>query len=266
MNQIDSHLTFRWLGTAGIELTYGNHTLLVDPFLTRPSLVKVLLNQPLQSDAELLKKHLKRAQWVLVSHAHYDHLMDVATILRLHDSTAFGSPNTCKILHCSGVPGPQVQVIQAGDQLDLGPFQIKVLPCWHTRTPVDLLIQGKLSQDLRPPLRPLDYKMDMDFSFQVQVGGCRLMIGNEPGEPLDFLYTTPFCPTDRLAQIIQQGLPKVIFLIHWENFTLPINQALVPLPIRSASCKRFQQRVHEISPQIEVKVLDILSTYSCSGD
>lgn len=258
-------LTFRWLGAAGIEFTYYDQILLVDPFLTRPSLAKVLLNRPLQPDEDLLKKHLPRAQWVLVSHPHYDHLMDVPAIQRLSSARVFGSPNTCSILQSFGVPDRQIEIIQTGDQIDPGPFHIEILPCWHTQTPIDSLINGKLSLNLHPPLRPLEYKMDVDFSFLIQAGDYRLMVGNEPVGAHDFLFTTPFCPTKRLAEIIRRGRPRVIFPIHWDNFFLPLSHTPAPLPIRSASWQRFQHRVHAISPQIEVKVLNVFATYACDA-
>jgi L-ascorbate metabolism protein UlaG (beta-lactamase superfamily) len=72
-------LAFRWLGTAGIELRAADQVLALDPFFTRPSLRQML--RPITPDPAVVASHLLRCNFVLVTHPHYDHLLDVPAVL-----------------------------------------------------------------------------------------------------------------------------------------------------------------------------------------
>ena len=58
-------LTFRWLGTAGIELTAADQVLALDPFFTRPSVRQMF--RPIIPDPALVASHLPRCNYVLVN-------------------------------------------------------------------------------------------------------------------------------------------------------------------------------------------------------
>lgn len=254
-------ITYRWLGAAGVELSCGDQTLLIDPFFTRPSLAKMLTNSRVQPDAALVKTYLQRADWILVSHSHYDHLLDVPNIMRQFGAAAVGSANTCQILRLSGLPEHQIRLIQAGSELEFGPFHIHVLPSWHIRTPIDFMIKGPLARNLRLPLRLADYKMDVDFSFLIQVGSWRILVGNEPVGPVDMVFTMPFCPPDRLAALLKRACPPLVCPIHWENFNRPLTQPLTPTPFRRNPLLSFHGRVQELSPISQVLLPVILEEY-----
>ncbi len=72
-------MVVRWLGVAGLEFTLGDHTLLIDPFLSRPPLRNVFMGR-VYSDIQLIKEKIKKADHILITHAHYDHLLDVPAI------------------------------------------------------------------------------------------------------------------------------------------------------------------------------------------
>ena len=79
-------LQFQFYGTAGGMLSLGNDGLLVDPFVSNPSISKLIFGKTLTSDGELIKRtitNLDLAKGIIVGHGHYDHLMDVPTIMGL---------------------------------------------------------------------------------------------------------------------------------------------------------------------------------------
>src|SRR5262249_10499549 len=79
-----------WLGTAGFAVQHDEHVLLLDPYLTRPSLSRCLV-APLQSDAALVRRLVPRADAIVLSHTHFDHALDTPEIARQTGARIFGS-------------------------------------------------------------------------------------------------------------------------------------------------------------------------------
>ena len=119
-NVMGNQLEFRWLGVAGFELRTPGATLLIDPFLTRPPLHKLFFGRT-RPDGELLRQYLPQADFILVSHAHYDHLLDVAEIAGYSGARVYGSANTCRIVEVCGLASAQVVRVRAGEVLSLTP-------------------------------------------------------------------------------------------------------------------------------------------------
>src|SRR5438093_13267831 len=75
-----------YLGVNGFQFETSGHVLLVDPYFTRVGLSSAALNQPIQSDANRVGEGLRhvrpRADALLVTHAHFDHLLDAPEIMR----------------------------------------------------------------------------------------------------------------------------------------------------------------------------------------
>ena len=125
---------FRWLGIAGIELRVGDQILAIDPTFTRIPFWRLWFGR-IHSNLKLVEENLPHCNAVLVTHAHYDHLMDVPDVVRTTGATAMGSPNTCRLLEVLGTPPDRVRVIGVDDRLDLGDFQVEVLQAQHMKTP-----------------------------------------------------------------------------------------------------------------------------------
>ena len=64
----DHSVFVRWLGVAGLEFTFGDHTLLIDPFLSRPPLRNVFMGR-VYPDLQLIKEKIKKADHILITHA-----------------------------------------------------------------------------------------------------------------------------------------------------------------------------------------------------
>ena len=90
-------LNIRWLGTAGFEISDDETTILVDPFVTRPT-VEDSFNpfKPMEIDTAVVDKYvlkpiqaskakpadgLKKIKAILISHTHDDHVLDAPYVL-----------------------------------------------------------------------------------------------------------------------------------------------------------------------------------------
>jgi L-ascorbate metabolism protein UlaG (beta-lactamase superfamily) len=108
--QAQSLVTLRYLGTAGWKISNGAVTVLVDPYVaringppppsgagspitgdTRP---KVGWDDIATSDTTPVDSRIPRADYVLVTHTHYDHVLDVPQIALKKHATVIGTEST----------------------------------------------------------------------------------------------------------------------------------------------------------------------------
>jgi L-ascorbate metabolism protein UlaG (beta-lactamase superfamily) len=266
-------LRFRWLGVAGVELACAGQVLLIDPFLTRFSLRSLL--RPLRSDGALLARHLPRADVILLSHPHWDHLFDVPALIAQTGSHAYGSHNSDLLLQAAGVPSEQSHRIAVGDRLALGPFRVTVLPAEHVtllgRTP----LRGELQAPISPPCRPWHYKMDEDFSFLIEAGGWRCLywsgVATGPAPSADLLFVQPFGDPERFAPLLRAVEPRWVVPVHWDDFLQPLTAPPRPSfepprrgwpPLRRVDLSRFTARLARLAPEAEVFVPRRLVPYA----
>ncbi len=267
-------LTFRWLGVAGIELISNEHTLLVDPFFTRPPFRKVLLGR-VNPDEELVSRHIQTGDLILITHSHYDHLMDVPVVARKTGATVMGSGNTCRLLEICGVPVEQLRQIQSGDQFSLNGFNVKVFPSQHIRLPI--YRPGQLKPKLRPPLRLVDYRMDESFSYLIHIDGLRVLLwsGNSANgaEKADILFTYFMGKPPFYRALLNKVQPSLVIPIHWDNLFRPLTRPLKPSwrPPRlgfpawfRARPEAFTRTLAHLSPSARVLVPEIFKTYDFS--
>lgn len=222
---MEQPVTFRWMGVASLAITCAGQTLAVDPFFTRPPFRQFLFGRP-APNAVLAAQYLPACDYVLVSHTHWDHVMDVPAVAAHTGAVAFGSPNTCRVLELAGLPAAQIRQVAAGDGLDLGPFQVAILEGRHGYAPF-LGRPGPLAPHLRLPLRLRDYRMDSYFGFLVEVGGYRLLIEPTGAAPADIMFLVPTLRGPaHYAHLLQQVHPAVVVLIHWDNLFVPLSQPI----------------------------------------
>jgi L-ascorbate metabolism protein UlaG (beta-lactamase superfamily) len=271
-----SGIGFRWLGVAGVELTFAGRTLVVDPFFTRPSFLRLWVGR-VRSDAALAQKYVPGADYLLVSHAHYDHLMDAPAVLEHTGASAYGSANACRLLALCGVAPHKINQIHPGDRLELEPFQVEVLPSEHLRLPMNPI--GKLSPNLRLPLRLRDYRMDEAFSFCYTVNGLRVLDWRgeltSPAAPADILLVPPFGDEAYYAELLEQVQPRLVFPNHWDDFfrplTRPIRPTLMPPsfripPTRRVNMDEFTRRIERLDNRVRVIIPEIFRQYDLNED
>lgn len=113
-----------WFGTATFRVRRPGLDLFFDGYLDRvPGLDPVGL-----SVAEVT-----RADFVFVSHAHFDHLYGVAPIARSTGATVVASPESARILRADGVPEEQLLMVTGGETVRCGAaVSVRVLPALHS--------------------------------------------------------------------------------------------------------------------------------------
>ncbi len=266
-----SRLTFRWLGVAGIELNTGEQILAIDPFLTRPPLRRLLFGRH-PSDRALAAQKIPRCDFILVSHAHFDHLLDVPSIVAQTGARVYGSPNTCRLLAAAGVPADKVNEIKPGDEFTAGDFRVTTMLARHMRVP--LFGPARLPARVAPPQGLRDYRMDMALCFLIEAGGYRILNwSNERTEravAADALFVAPFRERAYYEALLPAVQPRVLVPVHWDDFFRPLSQSIRPMlrpptwraPLGYIRLDEFGKMIAAIAPDCRVMMPEIFQTYA----
>ncbi len=257
-------LSFQWLGTASLVLKDGDQILAIDPFLTRPSIQSML--HPLASDCILVAKYLPECNYLLVTHAHYDHLLDAAEIMRQTGAAAYGSDNTCQLLAASGAPISHTTKVSVGDRLSLGRFHVEVIHGQHSSIPFGRLFNGPLRAAAKPPLYAWDYRMDMCLGLlHHRPGHPHIGLCSRP-QPADLWFLVAQEPQSYYRALLLGVQPQVLIPIHWDNFTRPLTKPLRRFhrPGR-LSLGQLELLVHQTVPDCQVLVPELSMEYAITG-
>jgi L-ascorbate metabolism protein UlaG (beta-lactamase superfamily) len=260
--------SFRWFGVSGIEIVSDGKVLLVDPYLTRIPLWKTFFGR-IKSDPEALQG-LSPYDCLLVTHSHFDHLMDAPSLEPVEGAKIAGSPNTRALLTALGVPSDRIQTVKPGDDLGCGNFKIKVFASEHA--PVPGYGPGRLPRLLKPPFKARGYRMDFGCSYHISAGGSSFLTdpGMDPSVDLqaDVLFTQPGRGKGYYEKLIGIVGPKVIVPIHWDNLfgrRAPKPYFSPPVfgwpPVRRINLVAFSESIRAISPSIKLIIPEAFRSY-----
>ncbi len=261
-----------WLGTAGFSIEHEGHIILIDPYLTRPSLWRCL-SGPLATDARLVSRLTPKADAIVAGHTHFDHVLDVPAIARATGATVYGSRSCAALCRASGVPEAQVVDVEARgrepSRAEVGPFELRFVPSVHSafllgRVPVP----GDISDCDQIPLRTERYRCGAVFGVDVRVRGRRIyhlgsadLVDGAPDPGVDLLLmcvagwttTERFCP-----RVISSLRPGAVLLSHWDDFFRPLDAGAHALP--AMRMPRLVESLSALEPSLALGTLPLLGS------
>lgn len=260
----EGHLSLRYLGVSGYVLDDGDTVLVLDPAVSRPS-VRALLSGPLDSDPALVARVIPQADYVLVNHTHYDHVLDAATVAHQTGATVLGSHSTANLMRARGVPETQIREISAPTTLELGSFHVEVYETMH---PALFGLAAPMHGTIPPDAGPLwfwQFRLDSTFYFRIESArGALWFIPaglSDPsalaGRPADTLILgLAGNPLDvpALRQIVAVTQPKRLLPTHYDNFFQPYLRGLGLLP--TVDLDATYRDVQQVAPGLPWYVLD----------
>lgn len=260
-----------WFGTTALLLSDGEHSLFVDPFFTRPAgWLPLITNGRIAPDEPLIERSLRNAgvrklDAVLVSHSHYDHAMDAAVVARLTGATLVGSASTANIGRGGGVPESHIWTVENFDPLVFGPFTVHFIPSRHAGA-TGGRPTGEIGEPLVPPARYLDYRQGGTYSLLIEHPlGTVLMHGSAgfiPGILKNYNADVVFLGValiDDLPVYLQEVVNVVkarrVIPVHWDDFTRPLSEPLLPSPI-GVDLPAFFGGMEALEPRLQVLTLE----------
>ena len=257
-------LWVRYLGVSGYEISDGATTLILDPGLTRPRVVE-LLTGPIDPDPDLSARLTPKADFVLVNHAHYDHILDAPEILRRTDATMVGSRSTGNLALARGLPPAQVRVVEPGDRVTLGSFLVEVGHAEHSPAyGFASLAAGVIPPDAGP-LWMWEYAADASYSYRISGGGASILFHVSSQFVAERVSAVPVGTVflgvagKKLSEatardVMSRCRPQRVFPTHYDNFFQPVDAGLALLP--GLDLDAVAAIFRKVAPEARFGVLD----------
>lgn len=243
--------SFKWLGTAGFRIEVDGSVILIDPFLSRSERAT-----PVQ---DLTAADMADADFIFLSHGHFDHLADVPEIATLSRAQVYCSEVAGRTLISKGTAAYRVTVLHQGDRVDEGIFSVGVETCRHIRFDYRLILRtapGVLREasSVLPLTRGMPSGPVMVCSFRfgdlaiTHLGSLGLKPDDLPEKDIprpDILFLPLQGHTDicrRAAELAAAMRPRAVVPEHHDDFFPPVSQTVRLEP--------FEHMVRRLAPGI----------------
>jgi glyoxylase-like metal-dependent hydrolase (beta-lactamase superfamily II) len=263
-----------YLGTNGYQFEFEGHALLVDPYFSRVDLLSVALGSRIQPNASRINdglRHLARTDvWssafrrhgiaresrvnaelrtsskpdaILVTHGHFDHLLDVPVVMAKTRARLIASASSVDLAKRAGASSGDA--VKPGDVRRIGPWTIRVLSATHDRLfgkvpfdrpPLQTGLSGeaaaKAGAKAGPPQRAADWICGEPLAFLIEANGQRIYIDSggtptqlPPNERVDLAILGMALPDSRarLSAALAHLQPRYVLPSHQDDFFRPLS-------------------------------------------
>lgn len=270
-------LRLRYLGAAGWEMRSGDTVVLVDPYISRvpygsarggPGQKVFGMSDEIQPDTALIDSIIERADYILVQHAHPDHIFDVPYIARKTGAKVLASASASSILRASGVPEEQILTIGGGEDYQFGDLSIRVVPSLHSA------LDGK--QYFDPRRHPHDLEGPVTLAHLIEGGSFMYLCRFEGHEVLtmgsmnfiereiqglqpDVLLAGAGSSRSEIHRYTERllagtGYPGIVFATHWDNFFVPYDDEAALASARREKADPFVEEARAASPGSSIRI------------
>jgi len=286
-------VSLEYMGAAGWRITDGTTIILIDPYLSRiigpPPPGRPVPHVPGDTrpvygwdDAAVpnvtsIDSRIKRADFILVTHTHYDHVLDVPHIALKTGATVIGTESTENVVRAYDIPEEQLITVRGGEDYNFGTFTLKVIPSLHSpldhkhyfssaTAPANMKAPLTLRQ-MHPEGSTLAYLIRFHRHQILAFGGMNYIEREIEGLRPDVVLvgagasrTEIYDYTGRLMRDL--GFPPLVLPTHWDNFLVPYE---VSQQDSVESLQSFVREVNAISPKTKVivpKYFELIPLYT----
>ena len=249
-----------WLGVTGFALTFRETTLLIDPYVSRASLISLAFRR-LRPDMAQINRYVPKSDYICVGHTHYDHVADVPAIVQRDGALVFGSRSCSNFLAKSGVKRNKFSTVpRKGGIYEAGDFHVTMVegrhgPIFFGRVPYP----GPISADIKPPLRTMQFRVGDVFGVHVKAGnvsifhnGTANLVDDVLGRLSANLLLAGLSGAEHtenyLSRLCSALEPRYVLPTHYDAFFGPISDGLQVLPI--VSLAKFYEQAEQLSKEI----------------
>ncbi len=283
---IPAKVQLKYLGTAGWEITDGRTTLLVDPYLSRlnqrtpnddelagDTRPVVTSTDVAQSDTATIDAHIQHADFILLTHTHADHALDLPYIARKTGALVIGTESTLNLARAYGIAGDKLILGRGGDDLEFGAWSVRVIPSLHgilrrapflRRDPNAPPPATVIPSDVKAPLRLNQFAEGGTLAYLIRIGGRQILAfgsmnyiereveGLRPDVALVGAMPERREIHDYTSRLLRAlGYPPMVLPTHWDRFNVTYDVSQAPAIERLQS---FIAEVKSASPKTVVTI------------
>ena len=190
-----------FLGNAGWQIDDGKTVILVDPYLTefrkdRAETQQITPDDPIAiPDTASIDAHIRKADFILITHGHYDHMIDAPYIAKRTGAVIICHESAANIARAYGIgedltPRSDIEpdsikkqkliVIRGGEDFQFARFSLAVIPSLHTALFDKRYNNGFWAGSTRPglaaPLHESDYAEGGTLIYLLRIAGHQIFI------------------------------------------------------------------------------------------
>lgn len=244
-------VTATWLGVDTLLFDDGETQILIDGFVSRPTLSDILLRRPVDSDAAKINYvmnefRMRRLAAIIPAHSHFDHAMDIGAIANRSFASILGSSSTVQIARGAGVPEDQIVLVSNAVEYEFGNFTVALINSAHapiaSRGSVPLA--GLIEEPLVPPAPITAFREGQSYSIVIShpsgttivqgsagyvegalkdVDADVVMLGVNLLEGIGRNYAERYW-----QELVTMTGAKRVFPIHFDDFTQPFGTVELP--------------------------------------
>jgi L-ascorbate metabolism protein UlaG (beta-lactamase superfamily) len=273
-------IQLRHLGAAGWEITDGERVVLLDPYLSRlritgqfgtyttptlPGDTRPVFgpDDELVSDPAAVDAQITRADFILHSHSHFNHTIDMPYIAKKTGATVIGTESTTNLARAGGVPEAQLLSVRGGEDYAFGTFSVRVIPSLHSALNGKHFFDSRIvPRDFRGPRRLGTDVEGGTLAYLLRLAGYRILwfgsmnyierevAGLRPDVAMIAAARQRLEIHDYTARLMRAlRFPRLVFATHWDEQSFPFG---APQDQRLREAEVFVKEVKAASPRTRV--------------
>ncbi|SDD07226.1 MBL fold metallo-hydrolase [Glycomyces harbinensis] len=272
--QADTAVRLRWLGTNSWEFTTETATVLIDPWVSRfPTGAYTPEGADPETEIEVhqdvIDEHLPKADTILVTHGHWDHIADVPYLAEKTGATVLGTETHLNLLRAMDAPEEQLSQVGGGELYRFeGGYTVEVFRASHSAGGEHKQITFGGTRPGKVPKRPkkikdlveggsLTYLIDFGTVSFFNAGSASFHEREIDGIRPTVLFIQPgggYTPDYVERLLAATGYPPYVVATHWDDFDRPLTEGAEI----GADWKPLRDRVAAASPDSEFLLIDHL--------